>query len=521
VPFSASTYPGLISQRSEAQGRFIAEPDAARTAFDVVIVGSGMGGGLLADLLSDAFRSTGPQKRVLVLEAGSYLFPSHVYNLCRFDNSTVAGRYGVSTVRQDGGGPGGPDHILDQLQLNLGGRTIFWSGLIPQIQPWELAFFPPAVRTDVEQRLAAAGEVLNESESLGDVPRSLATALAAVPGLAGEFDVRETPRALHQPYLTDAGVPAGQYWIEPTGVFNTAELLVNQVGLPSKDPGGPLDLLLNHYVEAVGRRPDGAYEVVAQDVLGQRTRTFTAPVVVLAAGSLGSPKILRRSPAYSALPTEVRALVGKGLTDHPTTSWVEALVTEIAGVPVPPDHHAKIIMYSRGNRDATGATNFPFNVEMNVNARYWHIRENDPTDSAKPFREGEKSIVEFKFSFGNCLDDGNDIVFDNPYRPNRVLSTCKDGDRAAVPLSGYVGQNGKGFGHGTVHHAVGTLRMPARTSHATPDFGPSVVDTDLRVHGEPGLYVCDMSVLPFSSAANPVRALTALTLRLAERLIGS
>jgi choline dehydrogenase-like flavoprotein len=333
---------------------------------------------------------------------------------------------------------------------------------------------------------------------------------------------------------------------------------VNQIGLPGQSDGR-MNLLLNHYVESVARHADGTYEVVAQDVVGNRTRTFTAPVVVLAAGSLGSPKILRRSPVHAALPTEIQALVGKGLTDHPTTSWLEALVTEIAGVPVPPDQHAKVILYSRGNRDANGATVFPFNVEMNINARYWHVRENDPDDRAKPFREGDKSIVEFKFSFGNCLDDGNDIRFDDPYRPNlefanltrvkelaedrfprlagwspstsiadvwavlrtvsdRVLATFRDNDGQVQPLKGYVGENGKGFGTGTVHHAVGTLRMPARTGRADPDFGPSVVDTDLRVHGEPGLYVCDMSVLPFSSAANPVRTLTALTLRLAENL---
>jgi len=32
------------------------------------------------------------------------------------------------------------------------------------------------------------------------------------------------------------------------------------------------------------------------------------------------------------------------------------------------------------------------------------------------------------------------------------------------------------------------------------------------------LYVCDMSVMPFSSAANPVRTLVALALRLAQKL---
>ena len=45
-----------------------------------------------------------------------------------------------------------------------------------------------------------------------------------------------------------------------------------------------------------------------------------------------------------------------------------------------------------------------------------------------------------------------------------------------------------------------------------------MVDEDLRVLGTQNLFVCDMSVMPFSSAANPVRTLVALALRLAEHL---
>ena len=560
MPFSVFTYPGLISERSQAQSRLVPEPDEATTAYDVIVVGSGMGGGLLADQLTDAFRRTGRTARVLVLEAGSYLFPTHVYNVGRFDNSDLANRYGLSTVRQVGVGEHEPDHLLDRLQINLGGRSVFWSGLIPEIQPWELHFFAPGLREDVQARLEEAGRTLNASETLGETPKALAEALGRVPGIAADFEVRETPRAVHQPYLTDAGIPLGRYWFESTGVFNTAELLLNQLGLPSDQRDRPLNLLLNHYVESVARRQDDRYDVVAQDVLRDRTRTFTAPVVVLAAGSVGSPKIVRRSPVFASLPGEVQALVGKGLTDHPTTDWLRTMVTEMAGVPLPSDTHAKIIFYSKGRSGGGDAVAFPFNIELNVNPTFWHVRENDPDDFARGLRAGTKSLVEFKFSFGNCLDDGNDMVFDDLYRPkvefanlrraqelvtdrfrrlagwsrtvdetwtllrdvaDRLLATCRDEGRAVGPDGGYLGENGKGFGTGTVHHAVGTLRMPARTGGDDPDFGPSVVDTDLRVHGEPGLYVCDMSVLPFSSAANPVRTLAVLSLRLTDHLVGA
>jgi choline dehydrogenase-like flavoprotein len=52
----------------------------------------------------------------------------------------------------------------------------------------------------------------------------------------------------------------------------------------------------------------------------------------------------------------------------------------------------------------------------------------------------------------------------------------------------------------------------------TPFAADSVVDEDLRVVGTQRLYVCDMSVMPISTTANPVRTLVALALRLSRHL---
>jgi choline dehydrogenase-like flavoprotein len=58
----------------------------------------------------------------------------------------------------------------------------------------------------------------------------------------------------------------------------------------------------------------------------------------------------------------------------------------------------------------------------------------------------------------------------------------------------------------------------AETSFDPAFASDAVVDEDLRVVGTQRLYACDMSVLPFSSAANPVRTLVALALRLSRHL---
>lgn len=547
MTFRPSDYGGLVAERSEAQARLFPQYQGRDDSFDIVVVGSGIGGGILADDLADRL---GDRKRILVLEAGSYLFPTHVYNLGRRPNADVAGRFACATFWQRGGEQDS-HYIHERPQLNLGGRSIFWSGLVPTPQPWELAFFPDRVRADLEAGLLArAGQAMNESVSMGDTARAIVARLRQSP-LAEDFDVQETPRALHQPYLLPGGAPAGRYHLEPTGVFNTAELLANQA---AHGDGPGLHLLLNHYVEDVRGLPGDRFELVARDTLTGAARHVRAGTVVLAGGSVESPKLLRRSTLFHDLPRGVRDLVGVGLTDHPTTDWVGALATGIGGVPIPRDAHAKIILYSKGRRDPQGRLAYPFNVEMNVNHEYWHLRENDPGTAAAP---GGPSRVEVKFSFGNCLDDGNavrpadpfayvpevvfrnqrwmdhlagsrfpalagwDLDFDGIFAvlnrvTHQVLSQFDLDGRPARPEGERWFGRGAGFGLGTVHHAVGTLRMPSRARLDGPFNGTSVVDEDLRVVGTRHLYACDMSVMPFSTAANPVRALAALALRLSR-----
>ena len=564
MSFDSSTYANFVSASSAAQERLFLQYLGHRPDFDIIIVGSGIGGGVLADDLADRL---GTHKRVLVLEAGSFVYPTHVYNLCRFPNGTLAKHFGCKTFWQSGD-KDSQYFIGEEPQLNLGGRSIFWSGLIPSIQPWELEFFPARVRQDLASGLLArAGEAMNESVSLGATAQAIVTKLRQS-SLVQDFSIQETPRALHQPYLSPAGVPKPQFFTEPTGVFNTAELLINQVGLtPGVNHGdGPgLQLLLNHFVEDVQNAPGNRLEVVTRNTLNNQIRNFNAGTVVLAGGSIESPKLLRRSSSlFHTLPNNVQALVGRGLTDHPTTHEMTTYVTNIGNVPIPKDSHAKIVFYSRGRRDQHNQIIYPFNVEMNVNHEYWHLRENDPTAPGVPVNTSGASRLDIKFSFGNCLDDGNDIGTPPPfgYVPEirfrnqmwmdhlagsrfpalagwhksydqiftvlnhvtyQIFSQFQVNGHEARPVvehgqESWFNTNGKGFGYGTVHHAAGSLRMPYRATYTGSFAAASVVDEDLRIIGTQNLYACDMSVMPFSSAANPVRTLVALALRLSQHL---
>jgi hypothetical protein len=426
-----------------------------------------------------------------------------------------------------------------------------------------MEFFPDNVRQDLESRyFQLANERMNTSFSLGDKAKKLVNYFQSS-SLNSDFEIKQTPRAVHQPYLNPDGTPRNQFFVEPTGVFNTAELLINQVGLtPGVDQNGNgLFIKLNSFVETIQNVPFDWYEVKTTNTITGEQISFYSPKVVIAAGSTESPKMLNRSAVYQSLPAQIQKKVGFGLTDHPVTGESQAYVSSLGRnaslIPLSRQDHAKIIFYSRGNRDANGQVIYPFNIEMNVNHEYWHLRNNDL--SAEPVADNtSRTRVDIKFSFGNCLDDENGIFShaNDNYTPdirfkrfsnlddllgsrfpalagwnkskneffdllnqtrNRIFAEFNDVEFITGEYGGGSGQQWP-FGWGTVHHACGTLRMPWKANLNANFNNDSVVDEDLKVRGTTGLYICDMSVMPISTAANPVLALAGLALRLSDHL---
>jgi hypothetical protein len=503
--------PALVTENAQVQRTLFKRNLDEAHEYEVLVVGSGIGGGILADQLADLGAD------VLVLEAGSYLFPTHVANLPRrlrvgrFDKS-VWGLFPdfsfANYVNVDGSAFAG------RQAFNLGGRSVFWGGLIPRMGAWELEAWPGEVRDyllttgfrlaeDALNRVGPAGSTYQE-----DTKRFLAQALP-------DFDHLDAPVAVQYQGYTPLSIPGG--------MFSTADLLVEDQLVEAA--GGPRrpTVNLNHAVWKVlvdQADPQRVVGVAAHDLLANEQRTFRARSVVLAAGTIESAKLALQSGL-----DDPNQRIGRGLTDHPI------LYTHFA-LPAGSPHAAtgaSAKIWSR-HRD-TSVDRHAYNVVLELGADFNQGRYVDPDNLARQRAEkGDQTLCEIVFLFNAPLLEGNFLelagppavpvrVNVQPYRPPdalraevaEVATTVLQGLGAVALLGEDLALREAALGG--VAHEVGTLRMT--------DDGTAVVDHNLRFLGYDNLYACDNSVFPSSPAANPTLALTALALRLARHLTGN
>jgi choline dehydrogenase-like flavoprotein len=106
-----------------------------KTKYDVIIVGTGAGGGAVLWRLCNKWRKAG--KRIAVIERGDLVLPTHAINLPTFDYERMMRFINNPKFKQPvDSNISDADITLDFAQyLALGGRTLHWGTGSPRLHP--------------------------------------------------------------------------------------------------------------------------------------------------------------------------------------------------------------------------------------------------------------------------------------------------------------------------------------------------------------------------------------------------
>ncbi|MBW3596005.1 MAG: GMC family oxidoreductase N-terminal domain-containing protein, partial [Planctomycetes bacterium] len=396
---------------------------------------------------------------------------------------------------------------------------------------WELRpVWPSSVRNYLTQPQAngltgyeLAEQVMRRQLTLGPFQETVRQHLNGQIG--PDFEATDLPRAVHQPNIQPDGTLENVVQ-RSTGNFSTADLLLDSLGFSTAAGRHNLKVNLHHLVKRIETSAGSATAVVCEDLVGRLERRYHAANIVLACGSLESPKL-----ALISNLDDPNGKIGRGLTDHPAYFYQTHHALPDSG-PLgwigDRGGHAKLMIR---HKQATAAAH-AYHIELLINARFWDTRHADNELWNLVADNNEPSKVEIKFIFDSPLNDCNRIVSKGlGQKPDVYVAANLTADGYKAEMVAVRNQVLTALGipandlsdqwndwewsqgiYGSVHHAGGTLRMS--------DNGSGVVDENLKLLAYDNLYCCDVSVFPSIPAANPSLTLAALALRLADTLAG-
>jgi choline dehydrogenase-like flavoprotein len=493
--------------------------------FDLIIVGTGAGGGTLAY----ALRHSG--LRILLIERGDYLpqEPQNWEPKVVFDEK----RYKPDEVWFGADGKS----FQPGVHYFVGGNTKVYGAALPRLRREDFGALEheggtspawPITYDDLEPYYCRAEAIYHvhgePSEDLTEPPRSQAYPFPAVPHEPAIAALGERLRAnglhpFHLPMGVDLREGGRCIRCKTCDGFPCQVLAKGEADVCCVRPaleGGAITLWTRTKAQRVltdlgGKRVIGI-EVERE---GQR-QTVTAKTYVIAAGAVNSALLLLRS-ATSAHPNGLAnssGLVGRNYMVHNNTALMaidpmRKNPTVFQKTMAVNDFYLRgpDFAYPMGNIQMLGKLQagmltaakplVPRPILQGMADRsvdWWVMSEDLPSEENRVTLEGEKVVVHWQ---------PNNLV-----AHNRLIAAAKEMMKAA----GYPVVLIERMGIATNSHQCGTARFGA-------DPATSVLDPYCRTHDVENLYVMDSSFFPSSAAMNPALTIAAQALRVAEKMV--
>ncbi|KAI5458303.1 hypothetical protein BGZ63DRAFT_363579 [Mariannaea sp. PMI_226] len=504
-------------------------------AYDYIIVGSGFGGGPLAEILSQR------KKKVLLIERGGLIFSNHVLNTSRpyfnrgASNSPEGNESVYDAVKAKVQCTEGSESYIGGPVYCVGGRSNLWGIWTPQVSEETLnKYYPPEIvrylgdgngykrafdfMTDNSQQNAiypkGSGQV--EATEIDEVKRMLQEAL---PGT--DFDL--------MPVAAQFNSPAPYKF--PQGAYSTTLALMNRMYANDRY----LTVLLNTEVVALEQEESSTFRRSVRTLKVRDTKNRVIKEldvgnakVILSAGTIGTASIALNSGLQHLNP-----LVGKGIIDH-DIFYVRFGKERNPGITTKPLNLKTLVNLAGSLSLLTVTVNANFFLagsSASLPTTQFYNKKGDLINPKEGFENPDDyDTICVLFEFVGILDDRNEVlnlpgidpVIDIRRPPVKQVVQAEMEDIIKKIRNMFIYQDPdynydheaprpQHMGFGVFSHEAGTMRMDGPQ-------GEGVVNSELRVKGFDNLWTCDLSVFPVSPEANPALTLAALSLRLADHL---
>jgi choline dehydrogenase-like flavoprotein len=528
--------------------------------FDIVVVGAGMFGGYLADKLYRRGESLG--LRVLVVEAGDFLLPTHVQNVPRLGLSGPAERVVASNAQDPGaqnlvwGHPWHSNQAFPGLAYCLGGRSLFWGGWSPRLTTADLGARPSnqaAWPSDAVTYLLANYEAVETEMGVRPTTDYISGSLfdrlnARFSNVVGQGQTVEVAPLAVQGDAPESGLfPFDKYssayllfdtvrediarrWRDNIDAWRHLMVLPRAQVVRLKTSGSrvtELELRVNdqqQFLRPPLLSPNCTVVLAASTIESTRLALDSLPAPAMGVNRMGSNLMAH---LRSDITARIRRSAIPGLPAQPTALEIAALLVR-GSTSDGHEYHLQVTASAGGSSDANLFTAVPDLDLLDT------LRANqDPAWIAITLRAIGQMIGHPGAQPGDTKKSWVNLALQTDPRTSTArawvnlepsdadMRAWQEMENAAVALAQAVAGSAANIqnlavnrnGIGTTHHEAGTLWMGSPGQSVTDSFG--------KFHHVANAYVAGPALFPVIGSANPSLTATTLARRTADGIVTS